>query len=248
MKIFSKLVILFVTLLAGQVIAATCTAKTGAQNWGSASSWSGCGVPKDGDTVIIPNGSTVTLNEDTNDIANLTVQSGGVLLGDTNNNKLKLKTPGDLTNNGTLTLNTAEIDMKGNFVNTGTFNAGSDKIKLDGNFSNTGTFNAETGKVEFDGNGVQTVSGNVSFNDLKVDNGSSNGLLLNGNITVSGSLSGDAVSAGLVTLANTCPFNYTLTSNGGVTVQNSCPGGGGPVADYRFDEVAWNGSTGEDKD
>jgi len=248
MKIFSKLVILFVTLLAGQVIAATCTAKTGAQNWGSASSWSGCGVPKDGDTVIIPNGSTVTLNEDTNDIANLTVQSGGVLLGDTNNNKLKLKTPGDLTNNGTLTLNTAEIDMKGNFVNTGTFNAGSDKIKLDGNFSNTGTFNAETGKVEFDGNGVQTVSGNVSFNDLKVDNGSSNGLLLNGNITVSGSLSGDAVSAGLVTLANTCPFNYTLTSNGGVTVQNSCPGGGGPVADYRFDEVAWNGSTGEVKD
>jgi len=240
MKISLKFFVLFCTLLAGQAMAATCTAKTGAQNWDDKNSWAGCGnnPPKNNDLVIIPDGSTVTLDKDTKDIASLTVASGGVLLGDANNNKLKLKDPGDLTNNGTITLNTAEIDMKGNLVNIGTLNAGSDKIKVEGNFSNSGTFNAQTSEVEFSGSGVQTISGNVTFYDLKVDNGSSNGLLLNGNVTVSGSLSGDAVSAGLVTLENTCPSNYTLTSNGGVTVQNSCPGGGGPIADYRFDEIS----------
>lgn len=230
---------------AGAAVAATCTAKFGANNWGSPSSWSGCGVPKDGDAVIIPSGSTMTLNIDTKGIINLTIAAGGVLLGDANNNKLKLKSPGDLTNNGTLTLNTAEIDMKGNLVNNGTLDAGTDKIQLEGYFSNSGTFNAQSSKIEFNGNNVQTVTGNVNFNDLKVDNGSGKGLLLNGNVVVSGSLSGDAVSGGLVTLANTCPFNYTLTSNGGGTVQNSCPGGGGPVADYRFDESSWNGSAGQ---
>lgn len=245
LKLILKTLVALAFLNVGVAMAATCTAKTGARNWGSASSWTGCGVPKDGDVVVIPSGSTVTLNVDTNDIASVTVADGGVLLGDANDNKLKLKSPGDFTNNGTVTLNGAKLDIKGNFVNNGTFNAGSDKIQIDGNFSNSGTFNAQTSKLEFDGNGVQTVTGNVTFNDLKVDNGSGNGLLLNGNVVVNGALSGDAVSAGLVKLADTCPVNYTLTSNGGATVQNSCPGGGGPVAEYRFDELTWNGSPGE---
>ncbi|NDP40468.1 MAG: hypothetical protein GZ093_17280 [Rhodoferax sp.] len=247
MKTIFKVLMLLLVLFAGNAMAKTCPAKSDAQNWGAASSWVGCGVPSDGDRVVIPSGSTVTLNEDTQEIADLTVATGGVLLG-SGGNKLHLQGPGNLTNNGTITLGNAEIEMRGDFVNTGTFNAGSDKLKLDGDFANTGTFNAQTGLVEFDGNAAQTITGNVTFNDLKVDNGSSNGLVLNGNVIVNGSLSGNAVSGGLVKLSDTCPVDYTLTSNSGNTVQHSCPLPPGPIAEYRFDEAAWTGATNEVKD
>ena len=230
MKIhFGALLLIALTAFAQSAWANTCSAKTGTVNWDSNGSWSGCGgkVPQDGDTVIIPNGSTVTLNKDSKKIASLTVNAGGTLQGNGSGKNLDLRSaPGNLTNNGTINLIDEDISIDGAFINNGVFTAG-------------------TGKVKLKGNAAQTISGNVVFNDLKVDNGSANGLLLNGNVTVNGGLSGNAVSGGQVTLVSTCPTDYTLVSNGGTTVQHSCPTSLAPLAEYRLEESVWNGSAGE---
>jgi len=226
---FGALLLIALTAFAQSAWANTCSAKTGTVNWDSNGSWSGCGgkVPQDGDTVIIPNGSTVTLNKDSKKIASLTVNAGGTLQGNGSGKNLDLRSaPGNLTNNGTINLIDEDISIDGAFINNGVFTAG-------------------TGKVKLKGNAAQTISGNVVFNDLKVDNGSANGLLLNGNVTVNGGLSGNAVSGGQVTLVSTCPTDYTLVSNGGTTVQHSCPTSLAPLAEYRLEESVWNGSAGE---
>jgi len=205
MKTLLKFILMLAALPVGQAMAATytCTAKSGSKDWSNSSSWTNCNnkVPQDGDSVIIPSGSTVTLDTNSNQIASLTVASGGVLQGTSKD--LDLQGPGNLTNGGSLSL-------------------GSGDIKIEGNFTNSGTFTAGTGRVEFKGNAVQTIAGNVSFYDLKVDNGSRNGLTLNGNVVVSRTPSGNAETGGLVKLTDTCPTDYTLTSNGGAVVQHSC--------------------------
>lgn len=71
MRILVKVFLLLLLLLAGNAMANTCTAKSGTNNWSSASPWSGCGVPDDGDTVTIPSAGTVTLNVDCQKIARL---------------------------------------------------------------------------------------------------------------------------------------------------------------------------------
>ena len=184
--------------------AATCTAKTGGPyNWGSASSWTGCNnkTPRDGDTVIIPSGSTVTLNVDTNQLASLTVQAGGVLQGDNRGgqNLLDLSGgPGNLTNNGTITLTDNALQIAGNFVNNGSFAAGASQ-------------------TQFVGNGTQTIGGTnpITFADLDLSNPTA--ITLGANVTVAGQLTAPQA------LTSTCPTDYTLTSNNGATVQHSCP-------------------------
>lgn len=94
---------------------------------------------------------------------------------------------------------------------------GGDTLSLTGNFTNNGTFTANGGTVAFTGT-AQTITGNVTFANLTV--GASTVLTLAGNVTVTGTLTGT------VTLADTCPTNYTLTLANG-TVMNSCGGGGG---------------------
>ncbi len=184
--------------------AATCTAKTGGPyNWGNASTWTGCNnrAPRDGDTVIIPNGSTVTLNVDTNQLASLTVQAGGILQGNNGGgqNLLDLSGgPGNLTNNGTITLTDNVLQIAGNFVNNGSFTAG-------------------TSQTQFAGNATQTISGTnpITFADLDLSNPTA--ITLGTNVTVAGQLTAPQ------SLTSTCPIDYTLTSNSGATVQHTCP-------------------------
>ena len=88
--------------------ALTCTSNAGAVNWGTVATWS-CGrVPIDGDSVIIPNGSTVTLNVDTNTLAGLQIDSGGtitILAGSTRDIYLGGNLVNvSLVNNGTINL------------------------------------------------------------------------------------------------------------------------------------------------
>jgi len=70
-------------------LAATCTATTSG-NWGTASIWSCGGGPGNGDSVVIPNGITVTLNVNTSRVNDLNVQAGGVLVGDNTNKTLTM--------------------------------------------------------------------------------------------------------------------------------------------------------------
>jgi MSHA biogenesis protein MshQ len=203
----SVLGLIALSAFAQSVLANTCTAKTGGPyNWSQASSWTGCNnkSPQDGDTVIIPNGSTVTLNADTSQLASLTVQAGGVLQGDGRgrNNLVDLTWgPGsNLTNYGTITLTDNILQIAGNFVNNGSFNGG----------------NPASGSVtQF--SGTPAIGGTSPTTFANLDLSGTTAVLLGNNVTVAGALTGP------VTLTSTCPTDYTLTSNNGATVQHSCP-------------------------
>ena len=199
------LMLIALSALAQSALALTCTATTAApqpRNWNTAATWTGCNnkFPQNGDAVIIPNGSTVTLNANTRALASLAVNAGGTLQGDNSGNGWLLDlsgAPGNLTNNGTITLVDQDIDIAGNFVNNGSFNAG-------------------TGVVTFLGPATQAISGTspTTFADLDVSAGA---ITLGNNVTVTGALTGP------VTLTSTCPVDYTLTA--GAQVWHSCLGG-----------------------
>lgn len=93
----------------------TKTARTGGRNWGTAGAWTassgGSSVPKVGENVIIPSGAVMTLNVAvTENIASLTIQSGGQLIIQGSNT----------------------IILSGNFTNNGSFIAGLGTVTFSG--------------------------------------------------------------------------------------------------------------------
>jgi MSHA biogenesis protein MshQ len=127
----------------------------------------------------------------------------------------------NLTMSGTATAAAAAaLTVGGNFSigATNTFANGTFALNVAGNFAQDGTFTAGTGVVTLNGGAaVQTISGagTLGFANLTVNN--TGGITLARNVTVTSAI------IGAVTLTSTCPTDYTLTSNGGVTVQHSCP-------------------------
>lgn len=104
-RTLAKTCVLFLSvagLLGGAMnaYALACTSPVGAFNWSTAA-WS-CGrVPANGDSAIVPNGSTITLDINTNALASLQVDVGGTItLAGTNGFDVFLG--GNLINNGTL--------------------------------------------------------------------------------------------------------------------------------------------------
>jgi hypothetical protein len=130
----------------------TCTSQaTG--NWNTSATWN-CGtVPATGDSVVIANTHTVTLNVNTADLANVTINSGGTLTNDGNARTLSLT--GNWSNSGaftpstfigvtfkgtgaqTLTGNTTFYNLN---VNSGsTLDVGSSVVAVNGTATNVGT-------------------------------------------------------------------------------------------------------------
>lgn len=127
---------------------------------------------------------------------------------------------GNLTMSGSATATAATaLTVGGNFSvgASNTFATSTFALKVAGNFAQNGTFTAGTGVVTLNGGAaVQTISGTgtLGFSNLTVSN--SGGITLARNVTVTSAIIGP------VTLTSTCPIDYTLTSNGGATVQHSC--------------------------
>ena len=223
----SVLGLIALTTFAQSAWAATCTSKTGGPyNWDNQNTWTGCNnsKPRDGDAVIISGGSTVTLNVDTNQLVSLTVQAGGVLQGDNRGgqNLVDLsRGPGNLTNNGTITLTDNVLNLAGNFINNGSFSAG----------NSVTTFLGAT----------PTIGGTSPTTFANLDLSQTTSVLLGNNVTVTGTFSGP------VTLTSTCPTDYTFTYNNGTTVLHSCPSGVVTPAylQYHMDETSWGGISGE---
>jgi len=145
----SRLAFLLVTgfLLSGlgSALAATCTSGAGARNWNTAGTWSCGNVPAAGDSVVIPNGSTVTLNVDSNAIAGLQIDAGGTLRVTAGTN-FDLYLGGDLVNNGTINFFTSTstnaiyltgAGLTSTFSGAGTWQL--DRIDLNGNAPKTCT-------------------------------------------------------------------------------------------------------------
>ena len=72
------LVFSIMTLLSSSK-AATITAASGSGNWGTGATWVGGVAPATSDDVVIPNGSTVSLDVSAKECKTLTIQTGGVL-------------------------------------------------------------------------------------------------------------------------------------------------------------------------
>lgn len=127
---------------------------------------------------------------------------------------------GNLTMSGTATATAAAaLTVGGSFTigATNTFGNGANALNVAGNFTQNGTFTAGAGVVTLNGlTAVQTISGTgpLGFANLTVNN--TGGITLARNVTVASAI------IGAVTLTDTCPMDYTLTSNGGATVAHSC--------------------------
>lgn len=125
-----------------------------------------------------------------------------------------------LSGSGATTVPTG-LTVAGNFTMSGTATvAAPAALTVGGNFSigAGNTFTPGTGTVTLNGASIQTIGGgtaNLSLFNLTVNNPA--GIALARNVNVTGTLTGP------VTLTSTCPTDYTLTSNGGATVQHSCP-------------------------
>ena len=162
-------------LLAGAsgAYAAVCTARAAGGNWNAAGTWlatGGCaGVPANADDVVIPAGSPVTLNANSNNLASLNV-AGTLTIGN-NTTARTLTVSGSVTVTGTV-----QVDNPGSATNH--------TLTLGGDVSNTGTFNMSTangkGNITFNRNGNQTVSGAgaYTFNLITVNMGATNANIL----------------------------------------------------------------------
>ena len=124
-----------------------------------------------------------------------------------------------LSGSGNQTVPTG-LTVAGNFTMSGTATTTAPAaLTVGGNFIiGTGnTFTPGTGTVTLNGASIQTIGGgttDLSLFNLTVNNPA--GITLARNVIVTGALTGT------VALTSTCPTDYTLTSNGGATVQHSC--------------------------
>jgi MSHA biogenesis protein MshQ len=124
---------------------------------------------------------------------------------------------GNLILSGTATATEAAALTVGGNLTIGasnTFANSTYALNVAGDYTENGTFTPGTGVVTLNG-GTQTISGTatVAFANLTVSN---TAITLAQNVTVTSAI------IGTVTLTSTCPNNYTITSNNGGTVQESC--------------------------
>lgn len=103
-------------------------------------------------------------------------------------------------------------------INTGgsLTNAGNAAINFLGNLAQSGTFSPGSGTITLNGSVAQTLSGTgaLGFANLTVSN--TGGITLARDVTVTSAI------IGTHPLTNTCPTDYMLTSNSGLTIEHSC--------------------------
>ena len=162
-----RIVVVAVAVIVGFLLSAssanavTKTSNSGARSWNTSGSWTPSGVPANGDDVIIPSGSTVTLNTNTNNLLSLSV-TGTLIIGNDNTNRA-------ITVTGNVTVNSGGVFQ--------TAGDGGNIFNLGGNLANAGTFDAVIGgatmNTTFNGSANQTVSGagaTTHFNSVTINN------------------------------------------------------------------------------
>lgn len=210
-----------VLLAVSSANAVTKTANSGARNWNTNNDWSPSGVPANGDAVVIPSGTTMTLDTNTNSLLSLSI-TGTLTIGNSNTDRI-------ITVTGTVTVNSGGV-----FQTAGN---GGNSFVLGGNLANAGTFDAVIGgatmNTTFNGSANQTVSGAGStthFNLININNtGAANNNIVeitSTNFTVpAGFLTltdGIFKVSGSFALSNTffSAATYTINSDEGIWLNN----------------------------
>jgi hypothetical protein len=188
-------------------------------NWDADATWSGSGIPGDGDTATIEGGKTVTINITNASCSKLNIGSGGLLAG---NGILIFSADSQLSVNGEMTIgssfNTGTINMSGG----GNFICGSWVLGSPG----AGSFIYGSGTVKFTDSFILPDDGNfTSFNNLEILSGTTSlgnsttvyGDLIMSNTGVLNSNNSDLTVQGNWTQSETASFtegNRTVTLNG----------------------------------
>ncbi len=239
------LALIAVLLLApSSMLFAATTQSVASGNWNNAAIWSN-GVPGNNDDVIIATGTTVTLNVNTPNLRDLTVQTGAVLQGDGTGKVLSYGRGGgiDFTNNGTInasgaTAFTIRCNRNSQWDGNGTFNLSF--IDLSGNraLSFTAGMNVtvnlsgapdpiinpgsviplSTVTFSYNGTSAQNLpsNANVDFSNLIISNPAS--VTLQKNLTAT-ELTGNLTVAngGLLKTSNGTTV-YSITGNAGMSL------------------------------
>jgi MSHA biogenesis protein MshQ len=115
MKIIVKVIFMVFVLLAGQAMAVTCTSN-GSGDWKD-NNWTpsdpcenGSSGPPAGSNVVIANGYSIKVDANTLAVANVTINAGGTLTGNSGDT---LSLTGNFTNNGTFTANSGTVALTG---------------------------------------------------------------------------------------------------------------------------------------
>ncbi|UPT70509.1 MAG: T9SS type A sorting domain-containing protein [Flavobacterium sp. JAD_PAG50586_2] len=205
LKIVAILFILF-NLFAINNASAQKTWDGGASNdnWSDAQNWNGNVAPVSTDNVVIPNGFTAILDTSVT-VASLTVgggSSGTFTIGNGNANRT-LTVTGNVTVNAGATLTSAgnggnDLIIGGNLTNAGTFTDNSADVDVAFNGSNqtiSGAGNYLFNTITFSGGGTKTLSSNITVSNNWTNNGGT--FAGTGTVTLDGSSSigGSATSA-----------------------------------------------------
>ncbi|GAB1231812.1 hypothetical protein UT4_02780 [Ferrigenium sp. UT4] len=141
--------------MAGSAAAITCTSVATKQtDWNKSAAWTNCGgtQPPAGATVIIANGTNILADANTLNVANITVNTGGILAIKSGNT---ISFSGNLTNNGTFTapagstvaLTGTNQTITGNTTFANLTLAAGTQLTLAGNITITGTTNLTAGQI-----------------------------------------------------------------------------------------------------
>jgi hypothetical protein len=198
-------------------------------NWNTIATW-GCGrVPTTGDNVIIANTHTVTLDVDTADLLNLTINSGGTLQN--NGAARTLSLTGNWSNAGTFTPSTfIGVTFKGTGAQTLTGNT---------TFYN---LNVNSGSTLDVGSSVVTVNGTTTNAGTIKRLAPAQAIALSADYTFN-----DGVGQAMAIInqsAGTAMGNTTVQVNAHTTSAHTCSAttlGGAPVKRY-FDITPTNGA------
>jgi G8 domain-containing protein len=212
-------------LAATPTAAAVKTSNAGARNWGTNGSWTPAGVPGGGDDVIIPNGSTVTLNANAT-VNSLTINLGGTLLIGNNATARTLSVNGNASNAGTLRYNTSAahtVSVGGTLTNSGTLTVlagttGAKTLSVTGLITNSGIFRY-AGSAALTVNAAGGISNSATF-DVDAASNVTHILNVGGDITNTGTLNLAPDAASLCNTTFNRNGNQTVSGNGATTLFN----------------------------
>ena len=238
----NRALVILTIFVAPQIFALTCTGATG--KWNTIGTWTSAGncnrVPTTADSVVVPNGITVTLDVNTAAIVDINVNAGGTLVGDGTGKALLVAGAGspDVTNNGTIDFsgvvgvagssNAAVMKGNGTAIDY-TQTAGSGAVwkfsTID--FASAGATFANISQIEFNGHGspFQNTTVNITNSSTTpcnyVFSGSVGQTLTSANMTrLTGSttkLFSSTNSPGSLTVTNTSATGLTLQATASLT-------------------------------
>ena len=151
-----------------------------------------------GGVTVNKSAGTLSLAQDISVSSGLTISAGTFDLA---THTVTITGSTNITNNGTFTPSTSTVVISGtttvgggattsfnNLTINGTFTSPA-TLNIAGNLTNNGTFNANSGTLVFNGTTDQTIGGTLTVNNINVTNtGATNGILVNGNVNLDGTL------------------------------------------------------------